>query len=68
MTSAEQPGIVSSSKESYPLLNSADHFAIVTGRKLYKQSRGSEKEILRGMIQKFWSLPCSFVKRHFWEA
>ena len=24
--------------------------------------------LLRGMIQKFWSLPCSFVQRHFWEA
>ena len=23
---------------------------------------------LRGMIQKFWSLPCSFVQRQFWKA
>ena len=23
---------------------------------------------LRGMIKKFWSLPCIFVQRHFWDA
>ena len=23
---------------------------------------------LRGMITKFWSLPCSFIQIHFWEA